>query len=182
MVNKIKNHFEPLLKRYLAEKLTTSFEDYLNNVSEHCPTEQDVIAFLNSDQTLLQLVTTSPTAKHKAWVDETEDGRKILVFEARFLLLKVQAIGTPEEYAEVYKHVIGMIGLGIRRAGYTKKRRTRIVGAHALMTHGRFRRRFVKEAIALKGTGILEELSQLYSAIDGAIVTPAQLYCEAEID
>lgn len=172
-------HMPALADRYLAEE-PIPFDEYLNTVLHHCPTERRVIEFIDSGMTLQQLIDSSPVTLCSVWRGADKAFRQAIVLEAKLVLLRARAEGGQKGYAKVKEHVSAMIGMDFREHGCTMKRRARIVGSHLASTQGKFRGRFVKEAVVLKGEQILAELSGYYSAIEGTAVTPEQLRREAE--
>lgn len=107
----------------------------------------------------------------------SDGGSDLVVLRVRLNLLRARAEGGQDMYERERKNAYSMLGLTGRKHS---RSRGRIVGAHYAYTQGKFRGRFVRDAVARWGDGVIGELAGYYSAINGATVDPNVLRREAE--
>ncbi|HLD26241.1 MAG TPA: integrase repeat-containing protein [Candidatus Andersenbacteria bacterium] len=91
--NHLALYAERLAQRYLAEAIDLPFDEYVRNVSFLCPNGRHLVAFLNSEATLEQLMQLKPAGEfYRTWQEASE-----VVQQAR--------IGSSLEYQNFYKEI-----------------------------------------------------------------------------
>lgn len=97
------------------------------------------------------------------------------VVKLQISLLRAKIAG-PDALKKAYEQAFERLGLTGRKHFADRRR---IVGAHVARTQGKFRGNFVYRAVASQGEGVLAELAEIYTQLDGRPISLEQLRKEA---